>query len=225
MNVKYLAVDSDITLAESEAVGWAKRHIGMDRVDNMTDGIKMLLNNEYLYIGINDDAVCFMPLLRAMRSITDTPILIATNHFCTDREVAALRAGADLFANFHATTEGNIDSVLAHVMRIKEENKSPRKVLIYKDLLIALPIHEVFIHNTEIILTKKEFDILWYLIDNQGILLTYSQIIERVWGVDNANADALWTLVKRLRKKLAEASPDYENCIENTHGLGYRLTN
>jgi len=77
MSLKYLAVDSDIELAESEAVGWAKRGIVMNRVDNMTDGIKMLMTDEYLYVGINDDAVDFMPLLRTMRSITSTPILIA----------------------------------------------------------------------------------------------------------------------------------------------------
>ena len=223
MSLKYLAVDSDIELAESEAVGWAKRGIVMNRVDNMTDGIKMLMTDEYLYVGINDDAVDFMPLLRTMRSITSTPILIATNNFCTDREVAALRNGTDLFAPFHKTTEGNIDSVLAHILRISEEIKTPRKALVFNDLLISPALYQVFIKNTEVPITKKEFDIICYLADNQGLLLTYSQIISYVWGADNTTDDVLWTHIKRIRKKFSEASPCHENVIENVHGFGYKF--
>jgi two-component system alkaline phosphatase synthesis response regulator PhoP len=225
MNLKYLAVDSDIKLAESEAAGWMKRGIGMERAENMTEGIKMLMSKEYLYVGINDDVIDFMPLLRLMRSVTDIPILIATNNFNTKKEVAALRAGANLFALFHKTTECNIDSVLAHIMRITEENKLPRKALIYKDLIIAPAIHEAYIQNTEIIFTKKEFDIVCYLLENQGVLLTYSQILSTIWGVDNASYDALQTHIKRIRKKLSDVSPCYENFIENIHGFGYKIIN
>ena len=99
MNMIYLAVDSDVGLANSEAAVWkTTRGIGMERVDNMTEGIEKLLSNEYLYIGINSDAVDFMPLLRTMRSVTHTPILIVTGNFNTDDEVAALEAGADLYS-------------------------------------------------------------------------------------------------------------------------------
>jgi len=82
----------------------------MERVDNMTEGIEKLLLNEYLYVGINSDAVDFMPLLRTMRSVTHTPLLIVTGNFKTEDEVAALERGADLYARWHQTTEGSLGS-------------------------------------------------------------------------------------------------------------------
>ncbi len=67
--IKYLAVDSDVDLANYEACEWAKHGIGMERVDNMTAAIQKLKTGEYLYVGINDDAVDFMPLLLKTFSI------------------------------------------------------------------------------------------------------------------------------------------------------------
>jgi DNA-binding response OmpR family regulator len=223
-HINYLAVDSNDALAEFEAAGWAKRGIGMERVDDMTDAIKMLTREEYLYIGINGDAVDYLPLLRTMRSLTDIPILIATNNFTTKKEVDALRNGANLYARFHENNEGNIDSVIVHIMSLTEGKKPPRKVLIYNDLLIVPAFYQVFVKNTEVMLTKKEFDILHYFVENQGILLTFPQILSHVWGADSASPEALWTHIKNIRKKLSDISPFYENIIENIHGFGYKLT-
>ena len=155
MNLKYLAIDSDIRLAESEAEGWAERGIGMERADNMAQGIEMLASEKYLYIGINDDAVDFLPLLRTMRSATNIPILIATSNFCAKKDIAALRDGADVFAPFHKTNDGNIDSVLAHIFRINDKIEPARKNFIFHDLLISPDLYQVFIKNTEIVLTVK----------------------------------------------------------------------
>ena len=87
MSIRYLAIDSDIELANSEAVAWAKHGIEMDRVDNMVEAIQRLMyNDDYIYIGINSDAVDCMPLLSMMASITNTPILIATSTFTMDKQ-------------------------------------------------------------------------------------------------------------------------------------------
>jgi hypothetical protein len=82
MNMVYLAVDSDSALAETENKIWKSTlGIGMVRVDTMTEGIKALQSSSYLYVGINSDVVDFMPLLKTMRSVTKTPIFIATSNY------------------------------------------------------------------------------------------------------------------------------------------------
>lgn len=54
MNIKYLAVDSNVQLANSEAVVWLQRGIEMERADNIREAIqKLSINDEYLYVGIN----------------------------------------------------------------------------------------------------------------------------------------------------------------------------
>jgi DNA-binding response OmpR family regulator len=210
MNIKYLAVDSDIELAESEAAVWKEtRGIGMERVDNMTEGIQKLLTGEYLYVGINGDAIDFMPLLQTMRSVTNAPILIAVNSFTTEAEVAALENGADLYARWHKDTKGNIASVLAHITQLSTRGKIPRpssKVIVYDDLLIAPLQRRVFVGNEKIDLTRQEFDLIYYLTANHGMVLTYKQIYKHVWGkgYEDSERDVLRNAIKRLREKLKD---------------------
>jgi cellulose biosynthesis protein BcsQ len=72
MSIKYLAVDSNIELANREAEAWAKNGIGMERVDNMSEAIqKLMCYDDYIYIGINSDAVDCMPLLSMVDSRTN----------------------------------------------------------------------------------------------------------------------------------------------------------
>jgi len=224
----YLAVDSDVGLANSEAEVWkTTRGIGMERVDNMTEGIEKLLSNEYLYIGINSDAVDFMPLLRTMRSVTHTPILIVTGKFDTDDEVAALEAGADLYARWHKTTEGNIASVLAHITRITDQRRTPpppSNVIVCKKLLIAPLQQSVFIGDNKIDLTVKEFDVLHMLMSNRGCVFSPEQIYTEIWDshFDESTKEVIRTTMKRLRQKLQihpqSPEPDY---IKNIRDVGY----
>ncbi|MEZ4822496.1 MAG: helix-turn-helix domain-containing protein, partial [Ignavibacteria bacterium] len=77
----------------------------------------------------------------------------------------------------------------------------------------------------EISLTKKEFDILVYLISNTKRVLTKESIAEHIWG-DFADSydkfDFVYTHVKNLRKKLSDAGcKDY---IRSVYGTGYKLS-
>ena len=108
MGLKYLNIDSDVSIVNTHAAIWAEREIGVERVDNMNEGLQKLLKDDYLCVAINGDTVDFMPLLNIMRSATNTSILIGTSNFTTEKEVAAMAHGADLFARFHETPEGNI---------------------------------------------------------------------------------------------------------------------
>jgi DNA-binding response OmpR family regulator len=229
MFIKYLAVDSDVGLAESEAAIWVRRGIGMDRAENMNRAIKKLLQNDtYLYVGINGDAVDFMPLLNIMRSTTNIPILIVTSQFSTCVEVEALAKGADLYARWHKSTEDNIASVLAHVKRKAERDKAPRtppKIIVYKDLLLAPSHRRMFVGNTPLDLTRKEFDLLYYLMTNHDKALSYKQIHRRIWSddYDDLARNLLWDTVKRLRGKL-KAHSKFEY-IETVWDFGYRFPN
>ena len=232
MNIKYLAVDSDIELAESEAVGWAKRGIIMDRVDTMSEAIKrIVLMNEYLYVGINSNVVNFMPLLETMRSVTKTPILIATSNFTTDKEIAALRKGADLYARFHTDTEGNIrnedniESVLAWVDSVNKRVSTSNEVLFHGDILLSYDFRAVFINDTEIDLTKKEFGLIYHFMNKRGRVLSFKELYTTVWGdsyEENISCDSIKSAIKRLRKKLGKDEND-NSIIENVHGVGYKM--
>ena len=232
MSLKCLAVDCDFDVSNAYVQEWNNRNIEMDCVSDMTEAIEKLLSQkDYIFIGINGDATDYMPLLQTMRSVTHFPIFIVTRNenFTTDNEVAALNNGADLYARWHLNPIDNVASVLAHINRLSVRSKMPRPVtniMVYKNLLIAPLSRRVFVGNKEIKLTRKDFDLLHFLMVNYGIVMTYTQIYKRVWGGDYIESEhyVLWNVVKRVRGKLKDA-PGGIDYIETVRDYGYRFPN
>ena len=226
MSVKYLAVDSEVQLAESEAAAWSRRGILMERADSMTEAIQKLQTKEnYLYIGINDDAVDFMPMLNLMRCVTNAPILIATGSFSTEKEVEALSNGADLYARWHMTPEKNIASVLAHVSRTASRAQKRLHIphiLVCGNLIVFTDYKMVFCNDKEVSLAAKEYGILVYFLTNRNITLSISQIVREVWRDEEVSDEAVWKTIDRLRRRLMDAG-FVGGSIANLKGMGYRL--
>jgi len=92
------------------------------------------------------------------------------------------------------------------------------------DINIYPEYRQVFIGDTEILLRKKEFDILYYLAVNKNKVLTFEQIILKVWGEEYyiGNHHAVWNQISNLKKKIADVSDkcDYIECVK---GVGYKL--
>ena len=76
----------------------------------------------------------------------------------------------------------------------------------------------VFIGNVEVVLTKKEFELLNYFIENKNNLMSREQILDTVWGDDYFGSDRVVDdVIRRLRKKMDEFT------IETVYGYGYKL--
>jgi len=78
----------------------------------------------------------------------------------------------------------------------------------------------VMIKDHRLDLTPKEYDLLFYLVENRNIALSRDQLITNVWGYDYYGDDrTLDTHIKRLRSSLEE----YRSCIVTLRGVGYRF--
>lgn len=96
----------------------------------------------------------------------------------------------------------------------------------FNDISINIDTMEVFVNETLLDLTRKEYSLLVYFITNQNRVLTRQTIAEHLWGdyADNLlNFDFVYQHVKNLRKKIIQAGGhDY---IETVYGLGYKFNN
>lgn len=78
--------------------------------------------------------------------------------------------------------------------------------------------------GTEISLTPKEFDILYFLAKNKGMVFTKEQIYQAVWAEDYLLADSnIMAFMRKLRKKI-EPNPDEPEYILTIWGIGYKFT-
>ena len=104
--------------------------------------------------------------------------------------------------------------------------KSPGKnhQLTFAEITVDLQLLECQVNGIAISLTKKEINLLIYLINNQGRVLTRQAIAEHLWGdyTDNLDSvDFVYQHIKNLRKKITDAGGvDY---ISTVYGFGYKL--
>ena len=80
--------------------------------------------------------------------------------------------------------------------------------------------HIVKVGEDEIVLTLKEFDLLHFLLENKGIVLTRAQILDRIWGYEfDGESRTVDVHIRTLRQKLKDAG----KYIETVRGVGYKL--
>jgi DNA-binding response OmpR family regulator len=228
MLTEYLAVEKDMTVQERESKAWAALNIGSFRVSTMNEAIEVAMKKQFYYIGINASNVNYESKLELLRATTNDPIFIATDNYTMQEQGRAIQLGADLFGQLGETPEDNIASVTAQINRLNDRakhRKTPPEITIVRNLLMAPLYHKAFIYETPIDLTKTEFDVLWYLLQNRGIVLKHDQLLRRIGGKNYdkaASDDVLWNHMGRIKQKLAEVAPDVDY-IENIKGVGYRF--
>jgi DNA-binding winged helix-turn-helix (wHTH) protein len=100
-----------------------------------------------------------------------------------------------------------------------------REILLAGDLKMDLDRHSLWKANEKIHLTPKEFELLSYLFENQGALVTHVKLLHRVWGPEHGNElEYPRTYIRILRKKIEDdpAKPQY---ILTEPWAGYRFRN
>ena len=163
-----------------------------------------------------------MKILQGVREWSAMPVIVVSARTHERDKVEALDAGADdyLTKPFHlAELNARIKSVIRRKQQDGELQLSLANLTIYPDK------HSVYINGKEIVLNRKEFDLLYYFISNPNRLISKATLAESVWGdyIDQAdNFDFIYSQVKNLRKKLKAAGAIPE--IKAVYGFGYKMT-
>lgn len=161
-----------------------------------------------------------LELLRELKSSgkDEGVIIVSAKDSLSDR-LEGLNLGADdyLPKPFHmAELHARVKAVL------RRRNFEGNQHIHVGNVSIYPENRTVKIAETEIILNRKEYDILMYLLINKTRLVTKSALAEHVWGdhIDQSDSfDFIYSQIKNLRKKLENATLN----IEAVYGVGYKL--
>jgi len=133
--------------------------------------------------------------------------------------------GLNLGADDYLTKPFHLSELNARVKSIfRRRNFDGKQTIEFNEIQIDPDTQEVTIHGALIILTRKEYELLLYLIANKNRVLTKQSIAEHLWGdhVDFMDSfDFVYQHIKNLRKKMSTAgAADY---LTNVYGMGYRF--
>ena len=164
--------------------------------------------------GINGMEVC-----RRIRQSSYVPIIMLTAKDETTDKVM----GLDLGANDYITKPFVIEELLARIRAtLRKREALPEKVICLEisDIIMDLSKHHVTRGSESIDLTKREYDLLEYLIKNKGIVLKREQILEHVWGFDYmGDTNVVDVYIRYLRSKMDESFET--KLIHTIRGVGY----
>ena len=153
-------------------------------------------------------------ILRRLRQSKDTPVIILT---ARDQIVDKV-AGLDIGANDYMTKPFAIEELLA---RIRANIKKKKVQFIeHGKLQIDLERNSVTYDTEEVEVTKKEYDLLVYLLQNKNKVVSREQIIDAVWGYDYVgNTNSVDVYIRHLRSLIDEKYG--VKIIETVRGFGY----
>lgn len=175
------------------------------------EGAKLMLLDITLP-GIDGFAVC-----GKIREKNNTPIIIISAKGGKDDKLNGLLSGADDYIE----KPFDIDILLAKINGIFKRRYTKDEI-IDGDIHIKKSSRTVSYKNNQIVLTAKEYELLVYMIENKGKVLTKEELFSRIWG--NESDSELQTLtvhIKWLREKIEE-NPKKPARILTVWGIGYR---
>lgn len=165
-----------------------------------------------------DDGYTILAQLKSMSSVKDVPVIMVTAKEAEFDKVKGLEGGADDYITKPFGMMEFIARVKAVLRRSARQNED--RELHYGELYLNVGRHEVRYQEEKIELTRKEFELLQYLMENKGLVMTRNQILCHVWGYDfDGETRTVDVHVRTLRQKLGDAG----NQIETVRGVGYRI--
>ncbi|MBS5967321.1 MULTISPECIES: response regulator transcription factor [Peptoniphilaceae] len=163
--------------------------------------------------------------LERIRETSDVPILMLTAKNNTKSKVIGLKSGADDYL----TKPFDMDELIARVVSLLRRYSHFYSTVIgkselkFKGLVIDTNNRTVKTELGTFELPPKEYDVLIYLIRNQGKILTKQMIYEEVWDEDYIYDDSnIMAIISRIRKKI-EKDTSLPVYIQTVKGVGYRF--
>ena len=188
------------------------------------DGFLKINNYEYdcVIVDLNlpgGDGLKLISILREENP--DTGIIITSARNKLEDRIQGLEIGADDYL----TKPFNLPELNARIKAVmRRKTNQVSNVIQFGKLVIDLDERKVTADHKVLHLTKKEYNILLFLVRNKNRVVTKDSIAEHLWGdyMDNAvSFDFIYAHVKNLRKKLAEN--DCGDFLKTVYGIGYKF--
>ena len=168
----------------------------------------------------DEDGLTILKKLRDAGPTKRLPVIMLTAKGTEYDKVVGLDSGADDYIPKPFGMMELVSRVRALLRRAEPEKEKRTDACTAGRAYVDLNRHVVTVDGTVVALTYKEFELLCYLIENKGMVLTRDQLLSKIWGYDfDGETRTVDVHIRTLRQKLGEAS----RCIETIRGVGYKL--
>ncbi len=222
-----LVVEDEESFVEAHTVGLKREGF---RVRVARDGVQALelfdlVQPDLVLLDVMLPRISGIDVCREIRSRSQVPIIMVTAKSSEIDTVVGLEVGADDYVSKPYRLRELVARMRAALRRAPrpEEPVWSTGTLEVGDVRLDPERHEVFVRGEPVTMPLKEFELLAFLLDNAGRVLTREILIDRIWGADYVgDTKTLDVHIKRLRAKV-EVDPSKPNRIVTIRGLGYKF--
>lgn len=220
--MKLLFVEDDRELLKSLLHYFSEYGYNCENAKSLVDSVNKVENHLYdcIILDLSLPDGTGLDLLRTIKlNKIDTGVIILSANSNLDHKIDSLDLGADdyLTKPFHLS---ELNSRIKSIIRRRKQGGSNN--LEFNEIIVNTDAKEVKVNHNLVRLTKKEYDLILYLIYNKDKVVTKSSISEHLWGdfMDQTDsADSVYSHVKNLKRKMKLAGcQDY---IKSLYGVGY----
>lgn len=221
--MRLLVVEDNLPLLES-IVQLLSDEFEVDQASNGEDGLFLAQQNihDAIVLDIMLPEIDGFEVLKIIREEgSKTPVLFLTARDSLEDRVKGLDSGGDdyLTKPFQAA---ELKARIRALLR-RSGSLTTNQTLQYRGIELIGKERDILVDNQSIKLTTKQYELLEFLIQNKGAILTKEQIYDRVWGFDSDTTIAIVEVfMHHLRKKLEPSG--YHADIKTIRGVGYMLT-
>lgn len=225
MAPKVLVVDDDQKAVNIIKLYLEKNHYhvltaydGSTAVEIAREQLPDLIVLDIMLPGMDGLEVCYQ-----LRERSDVPIIMLTARTTVEDKLIGLKLGADDYMSKPFSPRELVARVEVVLRRTTRGGEKPLGQIECSGLRIDFESHEVYLHNTFIPLTPKEFQLLEILSRHAGRAFSRSELIERVFGYTYNGTDRTIDVhIRNLRKKI-EPNPSEPTYVQTVFGLGYKF--
>jgi len=215
-----LLIEDEVEIADLLRMYFEKEGFRLSHAPTGEEGLERLAGRSprAVLLDIGLPGIDGIEVCRRIRSGSDVPIIMLTARDAEVDKVVGLELGADDYVTKPFSPRELVARVKA-VLRRSEERPIAPDIVEVGGFTVDNGRREVTIPDgTAVRPTAREFDLLWYLASNRGLVLSRAQLLEAVWGYDYfGETRTVDVHVRQLRKKL-DGLP-----LETVWGVGYRL--
>jgi DNA-binding response OmpR family regulator len=224
IDLKILVIEDERVLAESIVSHLGKEGFVVESVFSYNDAVEKVNLYEYdcVVVDINLPGGTGFDIVEMLKRIkASSGIIIVSARDALEDRIRSLEIGSDDYL----TKPFHLSELNARVKAIlRRRNFGGNNEISYEKLRVNYNTRRVFVGETEITLSKKEYDLLLYFMSNVDIALTKASIAEHLWGdnIDSVDSfDILYSHIKNLRKKLTDGGS--REVIHSIYGIGYKF--
>jgi len=222
--MKILIVEDEKDISRSIVAYLKRENYLCDIADTVSAGREKMETFDYdcIVLDISLPDGNGLQILRELKANNRTEgVIVISAKDSLDDKISGLNLGADdyLPKPFHLS---ELNARIAAIIRRKRFQG--KNLLILNELTIDLLAKTVTVHNKSLDLTRKEFDLLLYLVSNKNRVISKNAIAEHISGEGNefyGNFDFIYSHMKNLKRKLAVAG--CEDYIKSVYGMGYKF--